>query len=157
MANLNLPKGFEPKGASLRVNRYIAGAAVYPGDMCLAPDGSTGRVSPSAGGAAEILLGACIKGAAAAGEEIEVSDHPSQLYIVQAAAGAVDNVNDVGKFAEVKATAGSSDFNISRQEIDTVADTNTKPLRIREIVQMPKNEVGSEALRVVVSLNTPAL
>jgi hypothetical protein len=156
MPNLNLPKGFEPKGASLRVNVYTAGATVYPGDMCLAPDGTTGQVSPSAGAAAEVLLGACIKGGTV-GQQIEVSDHPSQLYIVQAAAGEVDNVNDIGKFAEVKATAGSATFDVSRQEIDTVANTNTKPLRIREIVAMPKNEVGSEPIRVVVSLNTPAL
>lgn len=156
MANLNQPKGFEPKGRAMRVNPYIAGTELFPGDMVMFGSSSTeGQVIASAGGAAEKLIGVCLSYASAQGATVLVSDDPQQLYLVQADSTAVDNANDVSKYCEVKATAGSSTFKQSRQEIDTVAATDTKPLQIVEIDTRVGNAVGDSA-KVVVKINPKA-
>jgi len=156
MANLNRPRGFEPKGAKLRVNKYIAYSAIYPGDMVQWDGSHAGYVIPASGGATDKLLGCALSYASGQDVSVEVCDDPNQLYIVQADSTEVDNADDVGKYCEVKATAGDSTFKISRQEIDTVATTDTKPLRIVEIDTNPGNAVG-DSCQVVVQINVKAL
>lgn len=157
MANLNRPRGFEPKGKKLRSNYYVnsSGAAIFPGDMVMWDAGNAGQVTASAGGAAEKLLGSALTYAAASATVL-VCDDPDQLYEVQADSTSVDNVDDVGKYCEVKATAGDATYKTSRQEIDTVAATDTKPLRIVQIDTNPNNAVG-DSCQVVVQINPKAL
>lgn len=155
MANLSRKRGFEPKGSPLRTNPYIAGAAIYPGDMVMGP-ASDGQVDPSAGGASELLLGAALTYASAAGETVIISDHPSQLYITQMASGETEATTQVGDYCEVKATAGDSTYKVSRQEVDTVAETDTKPLRVVALDGLINNSWADNA-DVVVAINTHAL
>jgi hypothetical protein len=154
MANLNRARGFEPKGIPLRVNPYVAGSEIFPGDMVMGA-ASDGQVDASAGGAAELLLGSALNYASGAGAQVMVSDHPSQLYIVQMASGETEASTQVGDYCEVKATAGNSTFKQSRQEVDTVAETNTKPLRVVALDTVVNNAYGDN-VDVVVSINTHA-
>jgi hypothetical protein len=155
MANVSRKTGFRPLGTPLRVRPYIAGAAIYPGDMVMAP-ASDGQVDASAGGAAESLLGAAMTYASAAGETVLVCDHPDQLYRVQMASGETEATTLVGDYCEVKATAGDSTYKISRQEVDTVAETNTKPLRVVALDSLVNNSWADNA-DVIVSINTAGL
>lgn len=156
MANLNQPKGFEPKGTAKRVNPYVAGTELFPGDMLMwGSSGTEGQLIASAGGAAEKLVGVALSYASAQAATVIVSDDPEQLYVVQADSTSVDNANDVSKYCEVKATAGNATFKQSRQEIDTVAATDTKPLQIVEIDTRVGNAVG-DSCKVVVKINPKA-
>lgn len=155
MANSSRKIGFRPHGQVLRQNPYIAGSEIFPGDMVLAP-ASDGQVDASAGGASEMLLGAALTYASAAGETVIIADHPSQQYVVQMASGETEASTQVGDYCEVKATAGSSTYKVSRQEVDTVAETDTKPLRIVRLSGLVNNSWADNA-DVVVSINTHAL
>jgi hypothetical protein len=154
MANISRKCGFRPLGTPLRVRPYIAGSTIYPGDMVLEP-ASDGQVDPSAGAAAENLLGAAMT-KAAVGETVLVCDDPQQLYRVQMASGETEATTQVGDYCEVKATAGNSTYNISRHEVDTVAETNTKPLRVVGLDSLVNNSWADNA-DVIVSINTAAL
>lgn len=156
MANANRARGFEPKGDILRANPYISGAEIFPGDMLLEPASDDGQVDPSAGAASEMLLGVALNYCSGAGKTVYVLDHPSQLFIAQMNAGETEASTMVGSYAEVKATAGNSTFKQSRQEIDTVANTNTKPLRIVALDSVVNN-AWADNVDVVVSINTHAL
>jgi len=169
MAALNRPRGFEVKGAISRSNLYVASGAIFPGDMVIFDSGNPGQVKASAGGSAEQLLGVCLgkvqlsqaspSPVIAANDSVLVCDHPNQLYVVQAHAGQISDLTAPLKYAEVLATAGSSQFNQSRQEITAVATTNTLPLRITQIDTNEYNNPAdaSSPVQVVVALNTPAL
>jgi len=154
MANSNRAIGFRPYGTPQRLSPYIAGSTIYPGDMLLEP-ASDGQVDPSAGGASEMLLG-CALNYAVAGETVLVADDPAQLFVVQMASGETEASTQVGDYCEVKATAGNSTYRISRHEVDTVAETNTKPLRIASLSPLVGNSWADNA-DVVVSINTHAL
>lgn len=155
MANVSRKIGFRPHGSVLRVNPYIAGAEIFPGDMVMGP-AADGQVDPSAGGASELLLGCALNYASAAGAEVLVADHPSQQFIVQMASGETEATTLVGDYCEVKATAGNSTYKMSRQEVDTAAETDTKPLRIVRLAGLVNNSWADNA-DVVVSINTHAL
>lgn len=140
MANLDMPKGFECKGEPLRVNKYEAGSACYPGDLVtLANDG---QVDPCAAGT--IVLGVCMTYASAAGQAVMVADHPQQLIIGQVAASEVDNQTDIGNVADIVATAGNSTYKVSRHEVDgsTLAGGSSAQLQILGIVDSPNNALG---------------
>lgn len=155
MANQNRARGFEPKGSPLRVNPYVAGSEIFPGDMLLGP-ATDGQVDASAGAAAELLLGVAMSYASAAGAQVLVCDHPSQLFIAQVASGETEASTQVGDYAEVKATAGNSTFKQSRQEVDTIAETATKPLRVVALDSVVNN-TWADNVDIVVSINTHAL
>lgn len=156
MANIDLPNGFIPKGVPLRVNAYVAGSTIYPGDMVMEP-ASDGQVDASAGGAAELLLG-CALSYATVGQDVLIADHPSQLFVVQADSTSVDNADDMGDYCEVKNTSGSATYKLSRHEIDTVAATATKPLRLAQVLPRIGNSIANGAnVKVVVAINTHAL
>lgn len=155
MPNINRKVGFVPKGTPLRVNPYVAGAEIFPGDMLIGP-ASDGQVDPSAGGAAELLLGAAISYASGAGVTVLVCDHPDQLYKCQVASSETEASTQVGDYCEVKATAGSATYRVSRQEVDTIAETATKPLRIVALDTLVDNAYGDN-VDVIVSINTSAL
>lgn len=154
MANSSRAIGFRPKGTPIRVNPYIAGSTIYPGDMVLAP-AADGQVDPSAGAASEMLLG-CALNKALVGETVMIADHPSQQFIVQLASGETEATTLVGDYCEVKATAGNSTYNVSRHEADTAAETDTKPLRIVALDGLVNNSWADNA-DIVVSINTHAL
>jgi hypothetical protein len=149
MANLDRPRGFEPKGEPLRANKYVAGSACYPGDaVAIASDG---KVDPAAAGGK--ILGVALNYASADLEEVIVADHPDQLFYVQADETQVDAQSDIGNVCDIVATAGNSTYKVSRMELDS-SDVNTTSgqLLILGIEDRPNNALGAQA-SVIVKIN----
>lgn len=140
MANLDRPKGFEPKGDVLRENSYEAGSACYPGDLLtLASDG---QVDPATAGS--IILGVCMSYQATAGQPVLVADHPDQLICGQVASTQIDAQTDIGNTMDILATAGSSAYKLSRQEADasTQSSSATAQLRLLSVEPQVGNAFG---------------
>lgn len=146
MANTDRPRGFEPKGVPMRANSYVAGAACYPGDAVALQ--SDGKVDPAAAG--DKILGIALSYASADGASVLVSDHPDQLYYVQADETEVDLQTDIGNTFELLATAGNSTYKTSRHELDSSsAGTSTQQLLLVGIEARPNNAFGAQASCVV--------
>jgi hypothetical protein len=154
MANRDQPCGFRPLGEVKRVRPYVAGAACYPGDAVnLQADG---KVDPA--DASEALLGVAMSYASADGQTVLVADDPDQLFVVQADSTHVDAQTDVGKNANIVATAGDTSYKISRHELQSssLAETTTLPLKLLGIDSRPDNALG-EFVDCVVSINNHQL
>lgn len=157
MANKDQPKGFEPVGAVLRQSAYVADAACYPGDLLERT--SAGKVQPIADGAVGTqIVGVAMSYAAADGDQVIVSDHPDQLYRVQADGADIDAQTDINLNYDVVATAGNSTYKISRMELDsdTGATTADTPLNLVRIEASDDNALGAQ-VKCIVRLNMNAL
>jgi len=149
MANRDRPRGFWPYGVPKQVVIMEAGSATYPGDLvALASDG---QVDPVAAGST--ILGCALGYASAAGEKIQVSVAPEQLYVVQADETEVDAQTDIGNNCDHLATAGNTTYKTSRQELDssTIA-ASAAGLTIIAINRRPDNAAG-EFVDVIVRIN----
>lgn len=142
MANLDQPRGAEPKGVPLRKNKYVAAGTIYPGDFVSQEAG--GRVV--AASASSALCGVAASYASGADAEVMVWDHPDQLFLVQADETEVDAQTDIGLNYDIVATAGSSAYKLSRMELDssTQATTATLPLKLLGIDERPDNALGAQ-------------
>jgi hypothetical protein len=156
MANANRAKGLAPYEEPLRESPYVAGGTVYPGDIVRM--NTSGQViaasadtAPNCGVSAQY---------ATSGQECKVWDHPDQKFVVQADAGgsvAIAQTN-AGLNYQIVATAGSTQFKQSRQELDAssgASDSNL-PLRMLAIQPAVDNAPGVNA-KVVVVLNNKQL
>lgn len=154
MANLDQPKGFEPKGEALRENKYVAAGVIYPGDA-VSLDSSGRAVAASATSA---LAGVCNSYASAAGASVNVWDHPDQQFYVQADEADIDAQTDIGLNYDLLATAGSSAYKMSRMELDssTGATTATLPLKLLGIDERPNNALGAQ-VDCIVKINNHQL
>lgn len=153
MANTDVPSGASPKGDCLRINKYVAGGTVYPGDFVKQED--TGKIIVAA--ATNALFGVAMNYAVTDGELL-VSDHPEQLYIVQADEADVDAQTDIGLNYNIVATSGNSTYRASRMELDsnTGADTATLPLKLLGIDAAPNNALGAQ-VKCIVKINNHQL
>ncbi len=150
MANSNRPCGFECKGVPLRVNKYEAGSACYPGDLInYAGDG---QVDPAAAGG--LILGVCMSYAAAAGDPVLVADHPDQLIIGQVAASEIDAATDFPQTADITASSPDTTYKISRQVIDgsSQSASATAQLRLLKIEDRVNNALG-QYVRIECAIN----
>lgn len=147
MANTDKPSGAVCKGVPLRQNRYVAGGTVYPGDFVKFD--SAGKVAVCAD------TGVCIGVAAnyaTTGQDLDVYDHPDQLFIVQSddatepAAQTACNLN-----YEIEATSGDTLFKTSRMEFDgsTGATDSNLPIKLLSVEKRPGNDFGGYADCVV--------
>lgn len=147
MANLDQPRGFEVFGSLMRASVYESGSACYPGDMvALASDG---QVDP--GAATGSLLGLCLSYASAAGQDILVADHPDQLFSAQCDESDFNAQTDVGNTAGIVATAGSSTYKTSRQELDSsdIAQGSSQALMVLALDRTVNNAFGAQAKAIV--------
>jgi hypothetical protein len=130
-----------PKGELLRVNKYTASEAIYPGDAVNM--GSAGKVEPA--DASEALLGVAISYASADAATVMVADHPEQLYVVQADGSDISALSAFNLNYNLVATAGNSTFKSSRMELDSDsgATTATLPLKLLEIDRRVDNAYGA--------------
>jgi hypothetical protein len=153
MANVSRKKGFLPYGEVLRERPYVAGGTVYAGD--LVKMNSSGLVVVCAAGDAALGV-ACAK--ATSGNPVMVWDHPDQQYVCQATTGVSIAQTHAGNNADILATAGSSTYNMSRQELDasTLATTSTLVLRVLGIAPAINNAAGDVA-KVIVAINVSQL
>lgn len=154
MANSDRPRGFEPKGEPIRINKYESGAEIFPGDAVHME--ADGQVDPAV--AAEAVLGVALNYASAAGKEVLVADDPQQQYIVQADGSDVDAQTDINLNYDIIATAGNSTYKISRQELDssTGATTATLQLKLLAIEEREDNALGAQ-VDCVVKINNHQL
>lgn len=154
MANRDEPQGFRPKGEPLRLNKYVAAGVIYPGDAVMQESG--GRMI--VGAASNALAGVAASYASQAGDPVEVWDDPEQLYIVQASGSEIDAQTDIGLNYNLLATAGSSTYRVSRQEMDSSTGdvTATLPLKLLGIDERPNNALGAK-VDCIVKINNHQL
>lgn len=155
MANADRPSGAEPKGEILRVTKYKAGAATYPGDFVTLE--ADGKVDPAA--ASEALLGVAISYAAADGDEVLVADHPDQKFVVQADGADIDSDTDIGLNYNILATAANTTYNQSRMELDSstgLASDADLPLQLVGVVDAADNALGAN-VKCIVRINNHQL
>ncbi len=154
MANRDQTTGAKPVGPCLRVEQYIAAAAIYPGDFV--KQEAAGKVTVAA--ASDALVGVALSYASADGENVLVANHPDQLFEVQADDSTVDNQTDIGLNYDIVATAGNSSYKRSNHELDasTQATTATLPLRLIRISRRADNALG-EFAKCVVKINNHQL
>jgi hypothetical protein len=141
MANADRPQGFKPYEKPLREGIYVAGGTMYPGD-CVKLN-SSGQVVVAAAG--DRLLGVAAA-YAVSGDSCKVWDHPDQKYVAQCDDGTSVAQGDMGNNADILATAGSSAYRQSRQEIDisTKADTAAQ-IKLLAILPAIDNAAGEFA------------
>ena len=154
MANKDMPVGFAPKGASLRMNAYVAGGVVYPGDAVTLD--ATGRVAAAT--ASQALCGIAGSYASAAGVDVSVHDHPDQLFVAQGDEAEIDAQTDMNLNYNIVATAGNATYKQSRMEIDssTQATTATLPIKVLGLEPRVDNALGAQA-RVICKINNHQL
>jgi hypothetical protein len=149
MANRDAPKGFEPYGALRLVISQVAGEVVNPGEFVKLDN--TGRVVACATG--DTIYGLCLDYASAAGERVNVSVHPEQLYVGQADESEIDAQTDVGNMCDIVATADNTTYKTSRMEIDSsTIGAAAAQLMILDIERRPDNAYG-EFVDVIVKIN----
>lgn len=148
MANIDLPRGFEPHGKIVRANVYQSGSACYPGDIVsLASDG---QVDPASADTA--VLGICLTYASASGQDVVVADSPDQLISAQADETEIDAQTDIGQGVDLLATAGNSTYKASRHELDSSSIGTGVTFIILGIERMVGNALGTNA-KVVCKIN----
>ena len=153
MANKDQPCGFRPYGRILRVGTYTAGGTFYVGDA-LTMD-NAGKVVVAA--ATNALIGVSASNGSD-GVSVGVWDHPDQQFVVQANGTDPASLADINQNADILATAGSSTYKVSRQELDssTTDTTATLQLKMLGIERAPGNTYGQD-VDVVVAINNHAL
>jgi hypothetical protein len=149
MANSDTPKGFWPHGRVLRTTVAEAGSACYPGDfVSLASDG---QVDPTSAGAT--IYGLCLSYASAAGQDVLLSTDPEQLYAAQGDETEFTAQTVIGNNCDILATAGSSTYKTSRQEIDSsTIGTSAAQVTIVGLEKVAGNGFGTNA-KVIVRVN----
>lgn len=154
MANPDRPNGFTPHGKVLRTNTYTAGATIKQGDAVLmSTDGKIDPVATGGSSYTSFVLGiAAIN--AVDGDEMEVYDHPDQLYDIQADENDIAAQTDLFQNFAILATTGDTTFDTSRMELDssTGATTNTLPLKAKALSKDIGNALGTNA-KIVVRIN----
>lgn len=121
MANADRPSGAQPHGEILRVRKYTAGAACYPGDLVtLSSDGKVDPIAVTTPGTDKPkILGVAMTYASADGVEVLVADHPDQLIKIQADGAEIDAQADLAGYYSVVTTAGNATYRRSNMELDS--------------------------------------
>lgn len=163
MPNVDAPRGFRPYGELIHVGIYIAAGTIYPGD-CVKKDAGAAnttefrpRVAVAAAG--DALVGVALN-YAAAGSVVRVADSPMQLFSGQGDAADFDSNTDLNLNANILATAGSSTYKVSRQEVATATLATTATLQMQVLGYVDrhdaKNQMG-EFAELIVKINNHQL
>lgn len=147
MANKDMVKGAEPMGRIERIEVYKAESAVYPGDFV--KKNAAGTVEQAAAG--DALIGVALT-YAAAGAEVQVADHPDQLFVIQS-----DDATEpaaqtaVGLNYNIVVASANTTYKRSGMELDgsTGATTATLPLKLVRLDRSVDNAFGANAKCVV--------
>jgi hypothetical protein len=153
MANLDQPVGFQPYGTVLRMQPYVAGGTVYPGDAVKYD--SAGKVVVAA--ASDALCGVA-NNYVTTGQTVYVYDHPDQLFVGQGDDNTVDAQTDINLNYDILATSGNTTYKTSQMEIDasTQNTTATLPLKVLALEPRSNNALGTNA-RLVFKINNHQL
>jgi hypothetical protein len=141
MPNTSRPKGFEPFGRAIRMNEYVAGGTVYPGDAVKLDD--TGRIVVAA--ATNALCGVAVH-KATAGQYVMIWDHPDQYFVGEADDATINEQLDLNLNYNIVAGSPNTTYDISRHVIDasSQATTGTLPLKVLALHRSPDNELGDK-------------
>lgn len=151
MANKNQAIGLRPHGELIRARKYIASAAVYPGDPVSIA--TSGKVAPSV---TVPLAGVALSYASGDGQEVMIADHPDQMFEVQASGTAAIVQADIqGNFDLTLGTPSSlykrsSTIMNSDTTDNTVATQAVKLLAIGDEITQ---EAGAVNVDVIVKIN----
>lgn len=153
MANANTPNGLIPHERVIRSRTYLAGSTIYPGDALKLKSDGTVEVAA----ASNALIGAALT-YAASGSDVQVADHPEQLFRITADETEVDAQTDLNLNYNLVATAGSTTYKTSRHALDssTQATTATLPFKALAVYGGIDNVLGTYA-QVVVAINNHQL
>ena len=98
------------------------------------------------------MLGLCLSYASAAGQQILVADHPDQQLSAQGDEAEFDAQTDIGQQCDLLATAGSSTYKVSRQELDSSNIGTGDGFQILSIERSVNNAFGANC-QVIVRIN----
>lgn len=152
MPNVKRNTGFRPYGEVRRTNKYIADAAIYPGDAVV--HGSSGNVVAwSSSGTA--ILGVAMGYAASQGAEVLVWDHPDQEFVVQSDGSTPAGQLDVFLNYTIAATSASTQYKVSRMQLSGISGATgaTMPLKALFLDNRADNAFGTYADVVVIINN----
>ena len=149
MANKNQAIGLRPHGELIRIRKYIASAAVYPGDpVSLA---TAGKVAPSV---TVPLVGVAISYASGDGQEVMIADHPDQMFEIQSN-GILAQADIQGNFDLSLGTA-STLYKRSACVLDAATADNTVAtlaVKLLAIGDEVTQEEGATNVDVIVKIN----
>jgi hypothetical protein len=118
--------GARPHGDLIRANAYVAGGEIKIGDFVMLA--SSGKVVVAA--ASNAILGVALNHAPADGDEVIVSDHPAQEYLVERSSTAPSAQTDYFLNYDIVASASSSIESAHKLDSSSGATTpSTLPLR----------------------------
>lgn len=160
MSNQDRPCGFKPHGKCLRINPYVAGGAIYPGDLLKLAD--SGKVVAAETGGSEFTgaaIGVAMGYAAADGDEILVADHPDQEFFAQASTGDIAAQTDFVLNYSVVGTNPDTTFKSSRMEIkgDSGATGATLPIKAMRLYKDVQEDGFGDNTKVVCKINNHQL
>ncbi len=153
MANASVANGFIPYERVLRCRTYISSSICYPGDaLVLVNDGTVAVAAASAA-----LIGVCLS-YAASGANVQVADHPDQLFVSKADETEVDAQTDINLNYNLVAGTASTLYKQSRHAIDssTQATTATLPFKVVGLAPAINNALGTNSDLICV-INNHAL
>jgi hypothetical protein len=133
--NVARPRGFRPKGAAVRENRYQANTStpIYPGDAVTLTAAGT-VASATAGQALVGVSNSYYSGVLPSGQtsvDVMVWDDPDQLFYVNASGAVPELQTDFNTNYNILATAGSTQFKVSRQQLDSTSASTTATLQLK--------------------------
>lgn len=152
MANLDQAMGLRPSGRILHARVYEAGSTVYKGDpVAFADDGAIDSTVTAP------LLGVALN-YATAGNDVLVADDPSQEFVVQASAAAINVQTDIGLNYALTLGTPDATYKISRTVLDDTSGDTTATLDVRllAIEKRPDNAFGS-VVDCIVKINNHQL
>lgn len=150
MANQAKPVGLRPHGRILRVQPFVAGSTVYPGDaVALASDGQVDTVATGK------LLGAAAN-YATVGQVVQVLCDPNQLFEIESDTAIA--VTDIGLNCTLAGSANTT-YKRSGQTIEasTINTTLTLSLQILAISTEVGNAANAVNNDVIVRINAHQL
>lgn len=149
MANKDRPRGAEPMGEIKSVTKYVAGAAIAPGEFV--QQSADGKLDPAT--SVSVCCGVALTRAAADGDDVIVADSPEQKFIVQADGSDIDTQTDIGLLYNILDTADDTTYRIARMQLDSsTGDAGTSAngaLRLLAIEDRPDNALGAQVDCVV--------
>lgn len=152
MANKNLPCGAKPFGRLRSAQIYEAGSTIYPGDFVrLASDGQIDTAT-----AGQTLMGVAL-GYATVNQQILVSDHEDQRYVLQADEADVDAQTDIGNLFDHLATAGDTVYKVSRHQLDSsTVSTSSGGLVLLDVERRVADAFGAN-VKCIVKIAEPQM
>jgi hypothetical protein len=146
--NLDIPQGFAPYDAVLRITPYTkdaAAPAIYAGDVVVME--ADGGIGLAATGSVPIVgVAAETSPAATAKSDFLVYDHPDQLFVAQDDGDTTPmTATEIGTNANIVVTAGSGGRSLMEIDASTAAVTATLAVKVIGLHPIEKGSFAAAA------------